>query len=150
MKIIKKYDTRTEEWNMTLKISHVDKEKWKKERTKEIKLQNQEGIKTLGEKEITSTWDYWMWKPSNKPRWKKKKETSEKKYLSGKYLIKEINIYKVVLVRCTSLFLKCTREEIKLMNKKTWKLMAINKALYPSDDEDRQHVKEQEEDEYIK
>ena len=37
-----------------------------------IELSNQEIIRTLGKRNISITWEYWKWTPSNKWRRKKK------------------------------------------------------------------------------
>ena len=51
----------------------------KRKTTEEIVLPNYESIKTLGEKEITSTWKYWMSTPSNKQKLKKNKKRQTQK-----------------------------------------------------------------------
>ena len=48
-------------------------------------------------------------------------------------LIKGVNTWAVLLVRYSGSFLKWTREELQQMNKRTRKLMTINKALHPRD-----------------
>ena len=60
--------------------------------------------------------------------------------LSGRNLIKGINIWAVPFVRYSGPFLKWTREELRQMNQKTRKLMTMHKALHPRDDVDRLYV----------
>ena len=60
--------------------------------------------------------------------------------LSSRNLIKGINTWAVPLVRHSGPFLKWTREELKQMDQRTRKLMAMHKALQPRDDVDRLYV----------
>ena len=99
----------------------------------------------------TNTCRYWKLVPSNKRRWKKiKKEYFRtRKLLETKLytrnLIKEINTWSVSLVRYSRPFLKLTfmkwtREELKLIDQKTRKLITMDKALHPRDNVERLHV----------
>ena len=64
--------------------------------------------------------------------------------LKSRNLIKGINTWAVPLVRYSGPFLKCTRDELKLMNQRTRKLMTMHKALHPRDDVDRLYVSRKE------
>ena len=55
-------------------------------------------------------------------------------------LIKGLNTCVVPLLNYSVPFLKYTREELKKMNKGTWKLMTMHKALHPRDDVERLQV----------
>ena len=63
----------------------------------------------------------------------------ETKLSSRKFLI-GINTWAVPLVRYSGPFLKWTRDELKQMDQRTRKLIAMHKALYPRDDVDRLYV----------
>ena len=65
--------------------------------------------------------------------------------LTSRNLIKGINTWAVPLVRYCRPFLKWTRDELKQMDQKTRKLMAMNKALHPRDDVHRLFVSGKEE-----
>ena len=56
--------------------------------------------------------------------------------LFSRNLINGINTWAVPVVKYLGSFLKWTREEIKQMDQRTWKLMTMNKALHPRDDVD--------------
>ena len=60
--------------------------------------------------------------------------------LYGKNFIKRINTWAVPLVRYSVPFLKWTREEFSLMDKRTRKLMTMHMALHPRDDVDKLYV----------
>ena len=64
--------------------------------------------------------------------------------LSSRNIIKEINIWAVHLVRCSGLFLKWTRDELKQMDQRTRKLITMHKALHPRDYVDRLYVSRKE------
>ena len=57
--------------------------------------------------------------------------------LSCRNLIKGINAWAVPLVRYSRPFLKWTRDELRQMDERTRKLMAMYKSLHPRDDVDR-------------
>ena len=65
--------------------------------------------------------------------------------LSSRNLIKGINTWVVPLVRYSEPFLKCTRDELKQMDQRTWKLMTMHKALHHRVDVDRLHESRKEE-----
>ena len=50
------------------------------------------------------------------------------------------NNWAVLLVRFSGPFLKWTRDELKQMDQRTRKLIAMHKALHPRDDVDRLYV----------
>ena len=68
----------------------------------------------------------------------------QKTKLSSRNLIKGINTWAVSLVRYSGPFLKWTREELKPMDQRTRKLMAMHKALHPRDNVDRLYVSRKE------
>ena len=64
--------------------------------------------------------------------------------LSSRNLTKGINTWDVPLVRYSGPFLKWTRDELKLMDQRTRKLMSMHKALHSRDDVDRLYVSRKE------
>ena len=64
--------------------------------------------------------------------------------LSRRNLIKGINTWTVPLVRYSGPFLKWTRDELKQIDQRTRKLMAMHKALQPRDNVDRLYVSRKE------
>ena len=64
--------------------------------------------------------------------------------LNSRNLIKGINTWVVPLIRYSGPFLKWTRDELKQMDQRTRKLMAMHKALHPRDDVDRLYVSRKE------
>ena len=66
-----------------------------------------------------------------------------KTMFSSSNLIKWINTWVVSLVRYSGLFLNWTREDLRLLDQRTRKLMTIHNALYPRDDIDRRYDKKE-------
>ena len=64
--------------------------------------------------------------------------------LNSRNLIKGINTWVVPLVRYSEPFLEWTRDELKQMDQRTRKLMAMHKALHPREDVDRLYVSRKE------
>ena len=57
--------------------------------------------------------------------------------LSSRSLIKGINTWAVPLLRYSGPFLKWKKDELRLLDQRTRKLMTMHKALHPRDDVDR-------------
>ena len=64
--------------------------------------------------------------------------------LHSRNLIKNINIWAVLLIINTEPFLKWTRKERQHMDQRTRKLKTMHKALYPRHDVDRLYVSRKE------
>ena len=99
----------------------------------------------------TNTWVSWRLTPSNKCKWKKiRKEYLRRTRklldikLLSRNLIKGINTWAVSLVRNLGSFLEWARDELKQMDQRTRKLMAMHKALHPRDDVNRLYVSRKE------
>ena len=92
-----------------------------------IELPNQDKIGTLIENETSKYLDR---------RTRKLLETK----LSSRNLTKGMNNWAVPFVRYFAPFLKWTRDELKQMDQRTRKLIAMHKALHPRDDVDRLYV----------
>ena len=123
----------------------------------ELPNQKKKNSKRSEKRKPTNTWEYWKLTPSNKWKWKKKfkkqylrrtRKVLETK-LNSSNLVKGINTWAVVLVRYSGLFLKWVREELKQMDQRTRKLMAMNKALHPKNDVNRLYVSRREGREYL-
>ena len=121
----------------------------KRHLTDEMKLPNQNKIRTLGEKETNKYLGILeadtikqvdMKEKIKKECLRRTRELLETK-LSSRNLIKEINTWAVPLVRYSGLFLKCAREELSQIEPRTRKLMTIHKALYPRDGVERLCIK---------
>ena len=115
----------------------------KRRMTKGMELPNQDKIRALGENE---TYKYLGILEADTIKQVQMKDTIRKEYLkrtrklSSRNLIKGINTWAVPLVRYSGPFLKWTREELKIMDERTRKLMTMHKALHPKDDVDRLYV----------
>ena len=109
----------------------------KRHMTEGMELPNQENIWTLGKTKLTSILEYesghYQTREMKGKKNKKKTLGRTRKLLETKLhswnLIKGINTWVVLFVRCSGLFLKWTREEIQQMDKTTRKLMTMHKAL---------------------
>ena len=117
-----------------------------------MELQNQNKIRTLGEKE---TYKYLGILDADIIKQRDMKDKIKKEYyrgtrklletkLSCRNLIKGINTWAVPLVRYSGPFLKWTRDERKQMDQRSSKLMSMHKALHPRDDVDRLYVSRKE------
>ena len=104
-----------------------------------IDLSNLDKIRTLEENE---TYKYLGILEADTIKQVQMKDTTPKEYLrrtrklvetklSSRNLIKGINTWTVPLVRYSGSFLKWTRDELKLMDQRTRKLMTMQKALHP-------------------
>ena len=113
-----------------------------------MELPNQDKIRTLGENE---TYKYLGSLEADTIKQVEMKDKIQKEYLrrtrklletklSNRNLIRGINTWAVPLVRYSGPFLKWNRDELKQMDQRTRKLMAMHKALYPRDDVDRLYV----------
>ena len=113
-----------------------------------MELPNQDKIRTIGEKE---TYKYLGILDDDTIKQVETKEKIKKEYLrrtrklleakpSSRNCIKGINTWAVSLVRYARRFLKWTREELKLMDQRTRKLVTMHKALHSKDDVDRLYV----------
>ena len=113
-----------------------------------MELPNQDKIRTLAENE---TYKYLGILEADTIKQVEMKNKIQKEYLrrtrklletklSSRNLIKGINTWAVPLVRYSRPFLKWTRDELKQMDQRTRKLMAMHKALHPRDDVDRLYV----------
>ena len=109
-----------------------------------MELPNQDKIRTLGENE---TYEYLGILEANSTKQVEMKDKIQKEYrrrtrklfetkLSSRNLIKGINTWALSLVRYCGPFLKWTRDELKQMDQRTRKLMAMHKALHPRNDID--------------
>ena len=117
-----------------------------------MELPNKDKIKMLAENE---TYKYLGILEADTIKQAEMKEKIQKEYLTrtrklletklnSRYLIKEINTWAVPLVRYSRPFLKWTRDELKQMDQRTRKLMAMHKALHPRDDVDRLYISRKE------
>ena len=124
----------------------------KRHMTDGMELPNHDRIRTLEEKE---TYKYLGILEADTIKQVQMKDTIRKEYLrrtrklletklSCRNLIKGINTLAVPIVRYSGPFLKWTQEELKQMDQRTRKLMAIHKALHPRDDVDRLYVSRKE------
>ena len=120
----------------------------KRHLTDGIELPNQDKIRMLREKE---TYKYLGILEADTIKQVEMKEKIQKEYLrrtrkllettlSCRNLIKGIN----TLVRYSGPFLKWTRDELKQMDRRTRKLMTMNKVLHPRDDVNRLYVSRKE------
>ena len=120
-----------------------------------MELRNQDKIKTLAENEI---YRYLGILEADTIKQVEMKEKIQKEYvrsnrklletkLNSRNLIKGINTCAVPLVRYSGPFLKRTRDELKLMDQRTRKLITMHKALLPKDDVDRLYVSRKEREE---
>ena len=108
----------------------------KRQMMERMELPNWGKIRTFGEKKTSKYLGIWKRIPSNMRRWKKNKWKKNeylrrtRKLLETKLhsrnLIKEINTWAVSLVRYSGPFLKWTREELQLIDKRIRKLMTIH------------------------
>ena len=117
-----------------------------------MELLNPNEIRTLGEKE---TYKYLGISEADTIKQVEIKEKIKKEYLrrtkklletkvSNRNPIKGINTWAVPLVRYSGPSLKWTRDELKLMDQRTRKVMTMQKVLHPRDDVDRQYVSRKE------
>ena len=117
-----------------------------------MELPNQDKIKTLTE---NKTYKYLGILEAYTIKQVEMKDKIQKEYLrrtrklletklSSRNLIKGINTWAVPLIRYSGPFLKWTRDELKLMDQRTRKLMTMHKALHPRDDVDRLYVSRKE------
>ena len=121
--------------------------------TDEMKLPNEDKIRTLGENE---TYKYLGIMEVDTIKQVEMNDKIQKEYLRrtrkllqtklfGRNLIKGINTWAILLVRCSGHFLKWTRDELKHMNQRiTKKLMTMHKVLHPRDDVDILYVSRKE------
>ena len=120
----------------------------KRRMTDGMELPNPDRIRTLEENE---TYKYLGILEADTIKQVQMKDMIRKEYLrrtrklletrpSSRNLIKGINTWAVPLVRYSGPFLKWTREELKIMDQRTRKLMTMHKALHPKDDVDRLYV----------
>ena len=124
----------------------------KRHLTDEMKLPNQDKIRTLTENE---TYEYLDILEADTIKQVEMKNKISKEYLrrtsklletklSSRNLIKGINTWAVPLIRYSGPFLKWTRDELKQMDQRTRKLMTMHKALHSRDDVDRLYVSRKE------
>ena len=124
----------------------------KRHMTDGMELPNHDKIGTLEENE---TYKYLGILEADTIKQVQMKDTIRKEYLrrtrklhetklSGRNLIKVINIWAVPLVRYSGHFLKWTREELKQRDQRTRKLMTMHKTLHPRDDVDRLYASRKE------
>ena len=120
----------------------------KRHLTDGMELPNQEKIKMLGEKE---TYKYLGILEADTIKQEVMKEKVKKEYFRrtrkllktrqySRNLIKGINTWAALFVRYSRPYLKWTREELKLMDQRTRKLMTMHKGLHPRDDIDRLYM----------
>ena len=113
-----------------------------------MKLPNQDKIRTLGEKE---TYKYLRILETDNIKQVEMKDKIQKEYLRrtrkrsetklcSRNLFKGINTWAALLVRYSGPFLKWTKEELKQMDQRTWKVMTMHKALHHRTNADRQYV----------
>ena len=131
---------------------HASNEKRQTNLTGGMELQNQDKIRTLGEKE---TCKYLGILEADTIKQVEMKEKKLKEYLRRtrklletksccRNFIKEINTWAVPLVRYSGPVLKWAREELTQMHQRTRKLMTMHKALHPRDDVDRLYASRKE------
>ena len=124
----------------------------KRHLTNGMELPNQDKIRTLEENE---TYKYLGILEADTIKQVEMKDKIQKEYirrtrkllktkLSCRNLIKGINTWAVPLVRYSGSFLKWTRDELKLMEQRTRKLMTMHTALHPRNDVDRLYVSRKE------
>ena len=110
--------------------------------TEGMELQNQEKIKTLGEKEtyrylgilkVDTIKQEEMKETIKKECLKKTRKLLETK-LNSRNLLKGINTWAVSLERYSRPFLEWTSEKLKQMNKKVEEIMTMHQALHSRDD----------------
>ena len=120
----------------------------KRHLTDGMELQNQDKIRTLGEKETNKDLGILeadtikqveMKGKIQKEYLRRTRKLLETK-LYSRNLIKGINTWAVSLVRYSGPFLKWTREELQQMDQRTRKLISMHKALHRRDDVDRLYV----------
>ena len=110
--------------------------------TEGIEQSNQERISMLGERE---TYKYLGILEADTIKQVVMKENMKKEYirrakklletkLCSRNLIERINTYAVSFVRYSGLFLKWTREELRLMDQRTRKLMSIHMDIHTRND----------------
>ena len=120
----------------------------KRNLTDRIELSNQDKIRTLAENE---TYKYLRILEADTIKQVEMKNKIQKEYLrrtrklletklNSRNLIKGINTWDVPLVTYSGPFRKWTRDELRQMDKRTWKLMTMHKVLNLRDDVDRQNV----------
>ena len=131
---------------------HASNEKWQTRSNWLNGTTKSSKIRTLGEKntykylgvlEADSIKQVAMKNKIKKEYLKRTRKLLETK-LTGRNLIIGRNTWAVSLVRYSRPFLEWTRDELKQMNQRTRKLMAMHKALHPSDDVDRLYVSRKE------
>ena len=96
-------------------------------------------------RKITSTWKYWKCIPSNKWRWKEKKEKKRVSQMNknttwNQALQQKSKDCAVPHVRYSGLFSKWTKEELRQIGQSKRKLMTMNQVLHLRDDIDRLYV----------
>ena len=125
----------------------------KRHLTDGMELPNQDKMRTPGEEE---TYKYLGILEVDTIKQVEMKDKIQKEYLrrtrklletklSNRKHIKRIVTWAVTLVRYSRLFLKWAREELKLIDQSTRKLMTMHKALHARDDVDRLYVSRKEE-----
>ena len=118
-----------------------------------IELPNQDKIRTLAENE---TYKYLGILEADTIKQEEIKDRIQKEYLRGtrklletklssRNVITGINTWAVSLVRYSGPFLKWTRDELKLIDQRTRKLMTMHKTLHLRDDVDRLYVSRKQE-----
>ena len=133
-------------------MCHARHESGKRHMTDGMELPNHYKIRTLEENETNKYLDILE---ANTIKQVQIKDMIRKKYLrrtrklleiklSIRNLIKGNNTWAVPLVRYSGPFLKWTREELKLMDQRTRKLMTRHKALHPRDNVNRLYVSRKE------
>ena len=123
-------------------------ESGKRHMADEMEPPNHDKIRTLGEEE---TYKYLGILEADTIKQVEMKDKIRKEYLrrtrklletklSSRNLIKGINTRAVPLIRYSGPFLKWARDELKQMDQRTRKLMAMHKTLHPRDDGGRLYV----------
>ena len=60
--------------------------------------------------------------------------------LNGGNIIRSINSWSVSLIRYSAGILKWTKDELKVMDRKTWKIITISRMYQPQNDTDRLYI----------